>query len=146
MRGRPETGSQTARVQTDTTLLSVERDDGTRRASLRDFHSFRVTWVTLALTAGVPLELVQKVTGHKTTDIVLKHYLQPGREEFRQALNAAMPKLLTNGSHDGKAEGRGQKAELEKAPKEQIREIAVRMTAKTWKRDQVPILELVETL
>jgi hypothetical protein len=30
--------------------------------------------VTLALTAWVPLELVQKVTGHKTTDLVLKHY------------------------------------------------------------------------
>ena len=62
---------------------------------MRDFHSFRVTWVTLALTAGVPLELVQKVTGHKTTDIVLKHYFQPGREDFRQALHSAMPKLLT---------------------------------------------------
>lgn len=66
-----------------------------RRASIRDFHSFRVTWVTLALTAGVPLELVQKVTGHKTVDVVLKHYFQPGREEFRRALQSAMPKLLT---------------------------------------------------
>ncbi len=71
--------------------------EGLRRASLRDFHSFRVTWVTIALTGGVPLELVQKVTGHKTTDIVLKHYFQPGREDFRQALQDAMPKLLTNG-------------------------------------------------
>ena len=71
--------------------------EGLRRASVRDFHSFRVTWVTIALTGGVPLELVQKVTGHKTTDIVLKHYFQPGREDFRQALHDAMPKLLTNG-------------------------------------------------
>ena len=50
--------------------IHAERKDGLRRASVRDFHSFRVTWVTLALTAGVPLELVQ----------------------------SAMPKLLTNGS------------------------------------------------
>jgi integrase len=64
---------------------------------VRDFHGFRVTWITIALTGGVPLELVQKVTGHKTTDIVLKHYFQPGREAFRQALSAAMPALLTNG-------------------------------------------------
>ncbi len=71
--------------------------EGLRRASVRDFHSFRVTWVTIALTGGVPLELVQKVTGHKTTGIVLKHYFQPGREDFRQALHDAMPKLLTNG-------------------------------------------------
>jgi hypothetical protein len=71
--------------------------EGLRRASVRDFHSFRVTWVTIALTGGVPLEIVQKVTGHKTTDIVLKHYFQPGREEFRQTLQSAMPKLLTDG-------------------------------------------------
>jgi hypothetical protein len=62
---------------------------------VRDFHSFRVTWVTLALTAGVPLELVQEVTGHKTTDIVLKHYFQPGREDLRQTLESAKPLLQT---------------------------------------------------
>ena len=119
--------------------LLEEREDGLRRASVRDFHSFRVTWVTLALTAGVPLELVQKVTGHKTTDIVLKHYFQPGREEFRQALNAAMPKLLTNGHWRGKAESGKRKAETE-----QIREIAEATTARTWKMDMARIVELLE--
>ena len=59
-------------------------------------------------TVGVPLELVQKVTGHKTNDIVLKHYYQPGREDFRQALHSAMPRLLTNGH---------------KTPKEEMREL-----------------------
>jgi hypothetical protein len=83
------------------------------------------------LTAGVLLELVQKVTGHKTTDIVLKHYFQPGREAFRQALHAAMPKLLTNG---------------QKSPKDQIREIAEAATTKTWKRDMARIVELVDGL
>jgi hypothetical protein len=29
--------------------------------------------------------IVQKVTGRKTTEIVLKHYSQPGREVFREA-------------------------------------------------------------
>jgi integrase len=82
--------------------IHAERNGGLRRASVRDFHSFRVTWVTLALTASVPLELVQKVTGHKTTDIVLKHYFQPGREDFRKALESAMPKLLTNGKKSPK--------------------------------------------
>ena len=56
-----------------------------------------MTWVTLALTAGVPLELVQRVTGHKTTDVVLKHYFRPGQEDFRMALEGAMPKLLATG-------------------------------------------------
>ena len=67
-------------------VLQSERNKGSRRASLRDFHSFRVTWVTLALAAGVPLELVQRVTGHKTVEIVQKHYFRPGREDFRRAI------------------------------------------------------------
>lgn len=111
--------------------IHVARKEGLRRASVRDFHSFRVTWVTLALTAGVPLELVQKVTGHKTTDIVLKHYFQPGRETFRQALQTAMPKLLTNG---------------QKPPKERLCDILAAMTAKTWKKDKVRLEEIIKTM
>ena len=111
--------------------IHVARKEGLRRASVRDFHSFRVTWVTLALTAGVPLELVQKVTGHKTTDIVLKHYFQPGQEAFRQALQSAMPKLLTNG---------------QKSPRDEMREILARMTVKTWKKDKARMKELIAAL
>ena len=111
--------------------IHVARKEGLRRASVRDFHSFRVTWVTLALTAGVPLELVQKMTGHKTTDIVLKHYFQPGREAFRQALQTAMPKLLTNG---------------QKSPKDEMQEILAGMTVKTWKKDKARMEELIAAL
>jgi len=117
-------------LRVDTSVLRSNRGEGSsRKASVRDFHSFRVTWVTLALTAGVPLELVQKVTGHKTTDIVLKHYFQPGQEDFRRTLQAAMPKLLTNG---------------QKTPKEEVLEICKAMKAKTWKKDAERIAALVE--
>lgn len=108
VRGRPEGGSVTAALKTDLSLLRTKRSDSERAASVRDFHSLRVSWVTIALTGGVPLELVQKVTGHKTTEIVLKHYFQPGREDFRMALQSAMPNLLTNGH---------------KTPKEEMREL-----------------------
>lgn len=74
------------------------RKTGLRKASVRDFHSFRVTWVTLALSAGVPLEIVQKVTGHRTAGIVMKHYFQPGREDFRRTLAGKMPALLVGGA------------------------------------------------
>ena len=43
---------------------------------------------------GVPLEIVQKVTGHRTASIVMKHYFQPGREDFRRTLAGKMPALL----------------------------------------------------
>jgi integrase len=101
--------------------VHADREGGLRRASVRDFHSFRVTWVTLALTAGIPLELVQKVTGHKTSEIVLKHYFQPGQEDFRQALQTAMPHLLTNGNS--------------KTPMELVLEIVEKSSTKTAWRD-----------
>ena len=112
-------------------LLRATREAGQRLASVRDSHSLPVTGVTVALTAGVPLELVHKVTGHKTTDIVLKHYFQPGKEAFRQALQNAMPKLLTNG---------------QKTPKEEMREIIEGMTANTVKMDKARLLALVENI
>lgn len=72
-----------------------ESGAGVNKVSIRDFHSFRVTWITLALSAGVSLELVKRVTGHKTTDIVLKHYFKPGQQELRDRIHSAMPALLT---------------------------------------------------
>ena len=73
---------------------------------------------------GVPLELVQKVTGHKTTDIVLKHYFQPGKEAFRQALQSAMPKLLTNG---------------QKSPKEEMKELIEQVKTKELKNRMLDV-------
>jgi hypothetical protein len=48
------------------------------------------------------------VTGHKTTDLVLKHCFQSGSEDFRQTLQSAVPRLLPNGY---------------KTPKEEMREL-----------------------
>ena len=105
------TGGVAEAMKEDASLLRAKRANGVRRASVRDFHSLRVTWVTLALTAGLPLELVQRVTGHKTTDVVLKHYFRPGQEDFRLALEGAMPKLLTVGSEADGRGGRGPRTE-----------------------------------
>ena len=128
--------------------IHVSRAQGLRRASVRDFHSFRVTWVTLALTAGVPLQLVQKVTGHRTTEIVLKHYFQPGREDFRRALTAAMPKLMTEAGavlqdQGPGTTGPGRGGESEAALKH-VREVVEGMTAATWEADRGRLLELLQ--
>lgn len=98
------------------------RTRGLRKASVRDFHSFRVTWVTLALTAGVPLEIVRKVTGHRTAGIVMKHYFQPGREEFRRTLAGKLPILLGGGASEKPLEPAELKAQLKA------------MKPRTWKR------------
>jgi hypothetical protein len=75
----------------------VERKQGQRAASVRDWHALRATWVTLALAAGVPVELVRRVTGHATVEVVLKHYFRPDREQFKAALAGALPDVLTGG-------------------------------------------------
>jgi integrase len=79
--------------------LNAAREDGARRGSVYDIHSFRTTWVTVALTSGVPLELVKRVTGHRSVEVVLSHYFRPGRREFRQVLEERLPGLLTSGQN-----------------------------------------------
>ena len=115
---------------TPTAALQAERGNGKRRASIRDFHSFRVTWITLALAAGVPLELVQRVTGHRTVEVVMKHYFRPGREDFRQAILRAMPKMLGERS--------------QQTARDEMRQIIGRVTPRTWKRDKARLLELLQ--
>ncbi len=76
----------------------AKRVDGMRDATIKGFHSLCATWITMALSAGVPMELVRRVTGHSTVEVVLKHYFRPGREAFRTALETAMPRMLTGGT------------------------------------------------
>lgn len=121
-----------ARRAVKTDGLQEERENGQRRASLHDFHSFRVTWITLALAAGVPLELVQRVTGHRTVAVVLKHYFRPGREDFRQVLTKAMPKMLGDSSKP--------------SVKEEMREIIETMRPQTCELNRKRLLELLGRL
>ncbi len=100
------------------TDTQVKREDSGRQASVKDFHSLRTTWITMALSAGVPMELVRRVTGHSTVDVVLKHYFRPGREAFRDALETAMPKMLTGGQ---KSEVGDQKSGKEDNPLKTVR-------------------------
>jgi hypothetical protein len=121
------------RVAPKTDTLQAERENGQRKASVRDFHSFRVTWITLALAAGVPLELVQRVTGHRTVEVVMKHYFRPGREDFRQVILKAMPKML----------GEGERlSAIDRI--DQVRAILTKMTDRTWKRDRTRILKILQ--
>ena len=78
-------------------LMLAEMQDGEQRkqrGSLAGWHSFRTTFCTLALANGVPIEILQKITGHRTVEIVLKHYDRRGREAMRKAIGSAMPKAI----------------------------------------------------
>ena len=108
--------------------LHVKREGGARRVNIHGFHALRSTFVTLALTAGVPVELVKAVTGHTLTETVIAHYFHPNQEQMRIALQAAMPRLLMNGAP---------------TRDEQIRQILDAMTTKTWKKDREKVLALL---
>lgn len=75
-----------------------------KRGSVRGWHSFRVTWITSALAAGLSMELVRRVTGHAAVDVVLKHYFRPGRAQFKEAIEKVMPALLPEPEAAHKAE------------------------------------------
>ena len=108
-----------------------------RRKALHAATGVAAPWVllvgepaaTLALAAGVPLELVQRVTGHRTAEVVMKHYFRPGREDFRAAIFRAMPKMLADGG--------------QRSVKEEMRRIIEGMTARTWRRDRERLAELL---
>ena len=48
--------------------------------------------------ASLPLELVQCVTGDRAVKVVMRHYFRPGREDFRQTILKAMPRILAERS------------------------------------------------
>lgn len=66
-------GSQREKVK----RTQVQRENGSRAGSVRDWHCLRTTFCTQSLEAGVSEMLLRKITGHSTLDLVLKHYFQP---------------------------------------------------------------------
>jgi integrase len=75
--------------------LTKERKLGLRRASVLDFHALRATWVTMAMVAGIPVALIQRVTGHRVVDVVMKSYFRPDHAQFRSVLERRLPSALT---------------------------------------------------
>lgn len=107
------------------------KEQRSRRGNIKGWHSFRTTFITLALSAGMPMELVRRVTGHTTVDVVLKHYFRPGREQFRVALQAAMPRMLMNGA---------------KSRDEELREIIEGMEPKKLRTRALTLLNGIERI
>jgi hypothetical protein len=128
---------------------TLAKTSGKRNASVKDFHSLRTTWITLALSAGVPMELVRRVTGHTTTDVVLKNYFRPGREDFRKAIEGAMPKMLTKPSHGDHPAIDVESVEIspDAGPGEILDRVLKALdgvTAKTWKKRCEVVVGLVK--
>ena len=103
-----------------------------KRGSLIGWHGFRVTFCTMALANGVPLELVQRITGHRTAEIVLKHYFRPNRKQLRDAIGERMPAALLGESVPSK-------------PEASLRARLKKMDARNWKQIRAELLAEVGT-
>jgi hypothetical protein len=95
------------------------------------FQAFRVTYVTRALLRGVNEEVLRRATGHRTVDIVRKHYFQPAKEVMRRELDKG--RLDFEGNDDT---GHGS----------EMRKVLRAMGPKTWRKDRDRLLELIERL
>ena len=74
------------------------RPHGRRAASIIDWPCLRTTFVTIALSKGVPMELVRLVTGHRTVEVVMKYYCRPQRAHLRTVFRAAFSDVLPAGT------------------------------------------------
>jgi hypothetical protein len=93
------------------------------------FQAFRVTYVTRALLRGVNEEVLRKATGHRTVDIVRRHYFQPAKEVMRSELDKGRPNSTSNG---------------DTRPEEKMRRVLRSMGVKSWKKDRDHLLELLD--
>ena len=71
-----------------------------KRVNDRGFHSLRATFATLALTSGVPVEVLRIITGHTLTETVLRHYFNPHKTAVLKSVEDALPRMLTQGGED----------------------------------------------
>lgn len=76
-------------------VTQTQRRVGLRAASKYDFHALRTTFVTLAINGGISMDKLRALTGHKTVDIVLKHYFKPKGTDVAGDLKKALPNILT---------------------------------------------------
>ena len=79
-----------------------------QRGSLCGWHSFRTSFVTLALNEGVAIELVMAITGHRKPEVLLKYYNQPRRKQLQKAYRPMIAGAIGDGGK-GKGRGKGRK-------------------------------------
>lgn len=56
--------------------ISFKYSNHKNKSSLRGWHSFRGSFVVLALRAGVKIELIQKILGAKLVEVLYQHYIK----------------------------------------------------------------------
>ena len=88
--------NQTTKKERIKDITRRSRGDNMRYASIFDMHSLRTTFVTLAISGGLPVEKVIAITGHSTVKTAMTYYFKPKGTDYRQELLSALPDCLTS--------------------------------------------------
>jgi hypothetical protein len=56
-------------------------------------HVARRSFVTISIEFGLPHSIIRLVTGHKTSDVMMKHYAKPSPEVVRDVVCQAWSRL-----------------------------------------------------
>ena len=78
------------------------RTIGQRAACLYGWHSFRHSFVVLALQAGVPVEDVRRIVGHGEAETTLENYYNPEAKHAAENLRKRMAGTVLDGKRKGK--------------------------------------------
>jgi len=124
--------------------VHAKRKHGLYKASIYDFHSLRTTWITEALSRGVPIETVKLISGHKTVEVVTTHYFHPDRDQVRNALQNALPSHLTGNNGNGHTKLLGDGSAAPGAPSEALERALALLAGVTGKGNQDRVAEVVE--
>ena len=73
------------------------RGIGKRSASIYGWHSFRHTFVVLALQAGVSVENVRKIVGHGEAETTLQNYFNPEKKHAIEQMRERMAGTVLDG-------------------------------------------------
>ena len=88
-------------------VTRTRRAVGLKSASRYDFHALRTSFVTMALNAGMKIEMLKALTGHSLVETVLRFYYKPKGTDARAELEAALPDVLTGRNGAAKQIGAG---------------------------------------
>jgi integrase len=70
--------------------LAERNGSGIRRANVRGWHSLKTTFITEALNNGMPMEILRKIVGNSTLEVVREHYYQPDKARLAEEMRRAM--------------------------------------------------------
>lgn len=107
-----------------------ENQQRKRAPSEIGFHRFKATFVTLALDAGIPIPVIQKIVGNSDVHVLLKHYHRPDKKTLTDQMTGKLPTFLT-----------GTKAEPSATTRARV--LMEGMNTDNWQLVRVEVLKLL---